>query len=291
MAESTKPLQRDEGFDPMAARRVQYDENGRAIPSADWRGEYFPGWLPEDCMLNGLWNQNGEIYFSGSGNREVGMIEKFRTTMTLWGLARYSQARLVQVNGRQGLLLVDDDDLLDQTYSLYWDDGNYNWIELFGRNVTEEELMRVAQSAYRISTGENLGAEPRSSYEETAIAVPDCWNGNYYPAYVPEEFEVLDYVDFFHSIELVSEDNRRILFSELDETVTSMRGTEGATVDTILIQGKEATIIDGWHNNIHNVTIVWPAGDNQTWFDLVTYGIETEETVHIAESVTKIDKQ
>ena len=100
-----------------------------------------------------------------------------------------------------------------------------------------------------------------------------------------------DYVDFFHSIELVSEDDRRILFSELDETIVEMRGTEGATVDTILIQGKEATIIDGWHNNIHNVTIVWPAGDDHTWFDLVTYGIETEETIRIADSVTKIDKQ
>ena len=87
------------------------------------------------------------------------------------------------------------------------------------------------------------------------------------------------------------EASNRILFSELDETIVEMRGTEGATVDTIQIQGKEATIIDGWHNNIHNVTIVWPADDDYTWFDLATYEIETEETIKIAESVTKIDKQ
>ena len=135
------------------------------------------------------------------------------------------------------------------------------------------------------------GTEATLSYETTTAVVPDCWTGNYYPVYLQKDFEVNYFDEFFHTIELVASDNRRILFSELNENITEMRGTEGATVDTILIQGKEATIIDGWHNNIHNVTIVWPADDDHTWFDLVTYGIETEETIRIAESVTKIDKQ
>lgn len=290
IAESTKRLHRDEGFDPMVGQRIQYDEGGRALPLPDWKGEFFPGWLPEGFTMISLSNNSGIISFAGENNRGVTLNESIHVAMTIPSLMSYSTVRLVDINGRQGLLLMDDK-YNSERYELYWDDGNYNWFNLDGWMVSEDEMLRVAKSIYRIGNGETLGDEPSPSYEAATAAVPDCWNGNYYPAYVPAGFEVSDYVDFFHSIELVSEDDRRILFSELDETIVEMRGTEGATVDTILIQGREATIIDGWHNNIHNVTIVWPADDDHTWFDLVTYGIETEETVHIAESVTKIDKQ
>lgn len=290
MAESTKRLYRDEGFDPMVGQRIQYDEGGMALPSPDWKGEFFPGWLPEGFTMISLSNNSGIISFAGENNRGVTLNESIRVAMTIPSLMSYSTVRLVDINGRQGLLLLDDK-YNSERYELYWDDGNYNWFNLDGWMVSENEMLRVAKSIYRIGSGGTLGDAPAPSYEAATAAVPDCWNGNYYPAYIPAGFEVSDYVDFFHSIELVSEDDNRILFSELDETIVEMRGTEGATVDTILIQGKEATIIDGWHNNIHNVTIVWPADDDHTWFDLVTYGIKTEETIKIAESVTKIDKQ
>jgi len=138
---------------------------------------------------------------------------------------------------------------------------------------------------------DNENQEAHFSFEEDAessFSVPEVWTGMYYPSYIPSDFEVIDYVDLFHSIELAADDNKTILFSELDEETTEMRGTENAVISTTVIRGAEATIIDGYHNNIHNVTIVWALDNN--WFDLVTYGIETGEAIRIAESVRMIKK-
>ena len=123
--------------------------------------------------------------------------------------------------------------------------------------------------------------------ENQPIFPPEEWTGRYYPAYIPEGYEVDYYYEAFHSIELVLEDGHRILFSELDPSVTEMRGTEGAEVYTIQIHGADATVIDGWHNGIHNVTIVWQISQ-ETWFDLVTYKLDTEEAIRIAKSVRRI---
>lgn len=123
---------------------------------------------------------------------------------------------------------------------------------------------------------------------ESAFYIPEVWNGQYFPSYIPKNFQVNYYNDYFHTIEFVADEDTRIVFSELSEGMSEMRGTENASVSTIYIRGSEATLIDGYHNNVHNVTVVWALDNN--WFDLMTYGIDTSEALHIAESVRIIKK-
>lgn len=116
--------------------------------------------------------------------------------------------------------------------------------------------------------------------------MPEGWKGKYYPAYIPSGFSITEYDDIFHSIEWQNDAEARIIYSEYDENITSVSGTDGAEITSILIHGNDATLIDGYTDNVHCVTIVWAEEDR--WFDLIFYGMDTSEAIRIAESVREL---
>ena len=118
------------------------------------------------------------------------------------------------------------------------------------------------------------------------IKMPEGWKGKYYPAYIPSGFSITEYDDIFHSIEWQNDAEARIIYSEYDENITSVSGTEDAEITSILIHGNDATMIDGYTDNVHCVTIVWAEEDR--WFDLIFYGVDTSEAIRIAESVREL---
>ena len=154
--------------------------------------------------------------------------------------------------------------------------------------ASSEFRSRVMQLLLEIDDEKN---EAHFSFQENRnidFFVPEIWEGQYYPSYIPRGFNIVDYDSIFHCIEFEDANGSKILFSEYDENITSMSGTENATINKVYISGKEGTLIDGYTDGIHCVNIIW-ATDTK-WFELMTYGLNTSEVLLIAESVRTIIK-
>ena len=138
---------------------------------------------------------------------------------------------------------------------------------------------------------DNEKGEAHFSFEEdtsSSFIVPDVWKGTYYPSYIPAQYEIMWSSEVYPCVELRKPDGGQIILMEMDEDAYATTGTEGGTITVISIQGKEAYLLDGINNGIHASNIIWAMDDK--WFQVITYNIDTSETIKIAESVRKIIK-
>lgn len=119
--------------------------------------------------------------------------------------------------------------------------------------------------------------------------VPDLWKGEYFPLYLPEDVRQSFISKDGMNVEYECDGSKKIAFSEYDEQAELIAGTEGAKIDTIALSDEvTASIIVGDIAGRQNVSVTWSMGDK--WFDLTTYGYSREETIQIAESVTRINR-
>ena len=99
----------------------------------------------------------------------------------------------------------------------------------------------------------------RTSYglvpSENALEVPHEWNGDFYPAYIPEGFE---FDSCYHSEAVYRNANGGLLsFAEEEYGSRTSLDTENANASSLYINGAEATLIekDGW------TAVVWSANN------------------------------
>ena len=128
---------------------------------------------------------------------------------------------------------------------------------------------------------------------DASFDVPEGWQGEYFPSYIPEGFSIWNLEEYVAAIEYRSETNTneyaQIYFTEVDDGATGYAGTDNTDISYIDLHGKTAQVIDGYMDNgTHVVTITWAS--DVKWFILTTYGIDTETTLEIAGSVKKIVK-
>lgn len=130
--------------------------------------------------------------------------------------------------------------------------------------------------------------------ESAAFHVPADWPGDYFPAYLPEGFEVSwkSYISDSPFIEytLATED-RVIGYGEMGPNTTVVSGIEGGIISYVEINGHTAVVIET-ENPVdeahYSVGITWDNGEK--WFDVNTSGLSKEEAIRIAQSVKKILK-
>ena len=138
---------------------------------------------------------------------------------------------------------------------------------------------------------DNEKGEAHFSFEEDSNAsfyVPPIWTGEYYPSYIPDNFELVAYDEENPYVELRSPNGAQIFFIEMDKDVYAMSGTEGASVLQIVINGRPAYIIDDSSDNEHSTDVIWAL--DTKWFRVITYNLDTSVTIRIADSVKKIIK-
>ena len=106
----------------------------------------------------------------------------------------------------------------------------------------------------------------RTSYglvpSENALEVPHEWNGDFYPAYIPEGFE---FDSCYHSEAVYRNANGGLLsFAEEEYGSRTSLDTENANASSLYINGAEATLIekDGW------TAVVWSANNRLFIVDL-----------------------
>lgn len=122
--------------------------------------------------------------------------------------------------------------------------------------------------------------------EAASFQIPADWQGNHYPAYVPNGLEIryIDSESPYHSVDFVhpETDKRVLTFLETALETTMNLDTEDALVDAISINGYEGYIIEKGER----LRIVWTAED--AILHVITIGMEKEEAIRIAEQVIRI---
>ena len=99
----------------------------------------------------------------------------------------------------------------------------------------------------------------RTSYSivpsEVTMNVPKEWTGDFYPAYIPEGFE-LEYCNNC-MVSYLSPSGEMLSFSEETYGSRTSLDTENANISSLLINGEEATLIEknGW------TAVVWSANN------------------------------
>ena len=90
---------------------------------------------------------------------------------------------------------------------------------------------------------------------ENTLEVPHEWNGDFYPAYIPEGFE---FDSCYNSmVSYLRPNGETLSFSEESYGSRTSLDTEEANISSLLINGAEATLIekDSW------TAVVWSANN------------------------------
>ena len=111
------------------------------------------------------------------------------------------------------------------------------------------------------------------------LNVPEGWTGKFYPAYIPEGFEMENC--FYQDVIYFNADKKMLGFSESDENAGLSLDTENAKCSTVRVNGAEATLIEKgeW------TAVIWVAHNRMFTVDLDG---SAEEVMRIAESIMLI---
>ncbi len=120
---------------------------------------------------------------------------------------------------------------------------------------------------------------------EKAFDVPTEWGGDYYPAYIPEGFEVMKIENAFDRIFSVEYRNEEDMWLFFDDDPVDMRmniDTENANVYYTDIHGVQAIV----SVKTQHVIIVW--SENGRIFTIMLDGDDVETALKVARSVTRV---
>ena len=128
---------------------------------------------------------------------------------------------------------------------------------------------------------------------DAAFDVPEGWEGEYCPSYIPDGFSVWNIEQIISVMEYRPSDDpenpddyRQLFFGEFDDEFTGYSGTDNTDISYIDIQGRTGMLIDGYTGDLHTVNITWANDTN--WFFVVGYAMDTDVVIEVARSVRKI---
>lgn len=134
-------------------------------------------------------------------------------------------------------------------------------------------IMNVEKQYTEITLQEN---------SEKSFTVPSDWKGTYYPAYIPDGFEIESISsDFFHSNLVCKNGDLNLFFSEYGEDAGTNIDTENAVVDAVMINGSPAILAE--KNGL--VTIAWAYQVN---YFVLQAQVDRDIALQIAESVIMV---
>ena len=155
-----------------------------------------------------------------------------------------------------------------------------------GVAIATSHTIRVQVMKMLVRIEEQYTALSLVEDSEASFEIPAEWTGEYYPSYIPLNFETSTVISFpgNHLVEFfnaVSTD-KQIIFSEYGDTTLANIDTENAMTQSITIGNDKGflTTKDGY------IYIYWDNG--RVFFVLQTNGISENEALEIAQSVRRV---
>ncbi len=144
----------------------------------------------------------------------------------------------------------------------------------FIRAKVMELLIRIEEDHTDIDFIEN---------EDSSFEVPASWKGSYFPAYIPEGFDLSETSNFFNEVIFKDTAGRELHFGEYTEDEQISLDSERAELSYERINSMDAFIIEKGDFR----TIVW---NNDERYFIIYTNVPRELGLCVAESVQKIIK-
>ena len=152
--------------------------------------------------------------------------------------------------------------------------------------VANIETLRQKIVDFLININEEKDLTDVDPYED--LAVPDGWEGDYYPTFLPAG--TLGYeIDPIRKtkITFTMENGEMFVFSESDEDVSTVMGVQNGKFFQFNINDSEARLWE-FDEEEHFIRIIWDI--DERWFMLETRGLDQKTAYMIAEDVKRISK-
>lgn len=127
--------------------------------------------------------------------------------------------------------------------------------------------------------------EVHYTYVEDADAsfdVPELWDGDYFPSYIPSGFELYDYNPIFTVAEY-HKGISRLYFEEYDDGTDLTTGLEDSIFYETDINGCPAIVCESSREDVSFIHIIWANDDR--WFSVSAYDYDRNEAFCVARSV------
>ncbi len=280
------------------------DEDFAFLSGPDrWKGLMFPRSIPLDYELAEV-SADGLSARYVNGDSGFTFVEHGRNSQSIDGIS-YDTAE--ESEGTvYPLRVVDYEKDGKPRTGVAFTLSHAYWYELIGENMERETLVEIMDSigfTFQLEPADTQsGAPPSAEAEPPRALPPSCWEGRYYPAYLPAGFKLQRYAAnsmlalASRSIFLRSAAGAVICFAEdiineMPENSASVSGTriENGKPEKIMINGTEAVAANGYDGGGNSASIMWEK--DSVLFTVTTSGLSMEETRRIAESVRPLDAE
>ena len=284
LADQVLPLARE-----MRIQTAQKQEEDAAVsPSYYWSGDWFPTFLPDGLRVLSFsrkWD-GSSIALSDSYGMKITFMETDSEGSSHAAQLDGAVISTVTLNGGEATL-VDGYSGGGNTAEILWQAGDKT-LRVQTVGYSSAGTLRVAESVRRLTEEEKRESSFWISDGQAmnAIQPPEIWQGAYFPAFLPDGFQLTDY-DF------INQDRESVMFrtADYEEVITLRRCKDRpdlnyygpGSVQIIPFGDRDALMVqtDAGGRNIVQATLQC----GEQWYMIRGDGISAEELIKIAQSM------
>lgn len=258
-----------------------------AVPPL-WGGEWFPAFLPGGLHIVSFSHNMGNwsIHFSNDRGLQIVFYETDSTESLYKSLPENTLIDTIAL-GYGEATLIDGYPSGSNSAEVAWRVGEKT-LCVSSIGYHRDGTVRIAESVRRMADEEKrqISLWTSDAYEIHQIQPPEIWKGKYFPAYLPNGFELKNYSltdQDTEEIRFCTADYGRDLLIRRQKNDPDLTYAGNGAIQSVSVLGESAFMMQNDSDGRNFVQMMFPYQD--TWYSIISDGIDTEEVLRIAKSL------
>ena len=258
-----------------------------AVPPL-WGGEWFPAFLPGGLHIVSFSHNMGNwsIHFSNDRGLQIVFYETDGTESLYKSLPENTLIDTIAL-GYGEATLIDGYPSGSNSAEVAWRVGEKT-LCVSSIGYHRDGTVRIAESVRRMADEEKrqISLWTSDAYEIHQIQPPEIWKGKYFPAYLPNGFELKNYSltdQDTEEIRFCTADYGRDLLIRRQKNDPDLTYAGNGAIQSVSVLGESAFMMQNDSDGRNFVQMMFPYQD--TWYSIISDGIDTEEVLRIAQSL------
>ena len=258
-----------------------------AVPPL-WGGEWFPAFLPGGLHIVSFSHNMGNwsIHFSNDRGLQIVFYETDGTESLYKSLPENTLIDTIALGDGEATL-IDGYPSGSNSAEVAWRVGEKT-LCVSSIGYHRDGTVRIAESVRRMADEEKrqISLWTSDAYEIHQIQPPEIWKGKYFPAYLPNGFELKNYSltdQDTEEIRFCTADYGRDLLIRRQMNAPDLTYPGNGTIQSVSVLGESAFMMQNDSDGRNFVQMMFPYQD--TWYSIISDGIDTEEVLRIAQSL------
>ena len=258
-----------------------------AVPPL-WGGEWFPAFLPGGLHIVSFSHNMGNwsIHFSNDRGLQIVFYETDGTESLYKSLPENTLIDTIALGDGEATL-IDGYPSGSNSAEVAWRVGEKT-LCVSSIGYHRDGTVRIAESVRRMADEEKrqISLWTSDAYEIHQIQPPEIWKGKYFPAYLPNGFELKNYSltdQDTEEIRFCTADYGRDLLIRRQKNDPDLTYAGNGAIQSVSVLGESAFMMENDSDGRNFVQMMFPYQD--TWYSIISDGIDTEEVLRIAQSL------